>query len=274
MGWKASESGSSTTTVHCVPDTGAIGRDDRVASAVLRRRHVRARLLDCRPNGLERPGGRLVGAPQHEADVGMGDEPARAVQHEGVARLPDPDGRDDVPDELQVDLGHHHPDRRTVSGHGDGQVRFGTAVVSDLAEPDAHGPGSDMGRLGGEIEPALVPVQADPGHILALPSRAVDEGQAGDRGDLAEQAQRIDPPPLVGLVGPGELHEPAELAGDGVDEALDPGRRRPRLDAELLAEPGALVAVAEPGLADAADGERNDDRQEQHDEVLLEEAAQ
>ena len=62
-------------------------------------------------------------------------------------------------------------------------------------------------------------------------------------------------------------------SGDAVEEALDPGGGRPRLDSQQLVEPCTLVAVAEPGLADAVGGERNHHGQKQHEEVLPKEAA-
>ena len=195
-----------------------------------------------------------------------------AIQHEGVAGLPDLDGRDHVPDQLEIDLGDNHADGRSIAGDRDRQVGLGAAVVADLAVPDPRRARSGDGRVGGAVGAALGSVEADPRHVKALPSGAVDEREADDGRHLTEQAQGIDPPPLVRLLGPGKLDQPAELVGDAVDEALDPGCRRPRLDAEQLVEPRPLVAIAEPRLADAIGREGNDHGQEQHEEVLLEEA--
>src|SRR5205823_2777089 len=54
----------------------------------------------------------------------MGDQPAARIDDVGIARLPDPDLRDDVPNRLQVDLGYG--DSCTVTGlrQGHGHVRL------------------------------------------------------------------------------------------------------------------------------------------------------
>ena len=181
----------------------------------------------------------------------MGDEPAWAIQHEGMARLTDLDGRDHVPDQLQIDLGDNYADRRAVAGDRDRQVGLGPSVVADLAIPDPRRAGADDGRIGGAVSAALGSVEADPRHVEPLPPGPVDKGEADDGWHLAQQAQGIDAPPLVRLLAPGKLHQPAELIGDAVEEALDLGSGGPRLDPEQLIELVALVAIAEPGLADA-----------------------
>ena len=48
---------------------------------------------------------RHVGVAQHQADVGMRDQPALRADHIGVAALADLDLRHHVPDQLEVDLG-------------------------------------------------------------------------------------------------------------------------------------------------------------------------
>jgi hypothetical protein len=48
---------------------------------------------------------REIGIAQHQADIGMGDEPTLGADHKSIAVLPDLDSRDDVPDELEIDLG-------------------------------------------------------------------------------------------------------------------------------------------------------------------------
>jgi hypothetical protein len=68
-----------------------------------RRILARRRLTLCQNGGarrLERFRGRIVRAPQHQADVGVSDQAARLVEHESLSALADADGRDDVPDQL------------------------------------------------------------------------------------------------------------------------------------------------------------------------------
>ena len=52
---------------------------------------------------------RHVGVAQHQADVGVRDQAALRVDHVGLPVLADLDLRDDLPDQLEVDLGHAHP---------------------------------------------------------------------------------------------------------------------------------------------------------------------
>ena len=55
--------------------------------------------------GLEHTHLGRIGAAENQADVGMRDEMTWPVHDESVAGLADMDGRDHVPDQLEVDLG-------------------------------------------------------------------------------------------------------------------------------------------------------------------------
>ncbi|WP_349628069.1 hypothetical protein [Bradyrhizobium lablabi] len=54
---------------------------------------------------------------------------------------------------------------------------------------------------------------------------------------------------------------------------MDFGGSGRRLNAKQLVDPGALVAIAEPGFDGAVDDERNRDSHEQREQVFLEKAA-
>src|SRR4051812_6136270 len=54
---------------------------------------------------------------------------------------------------------------------------------------------------------------------------------------------------------------------------MNPGRGGGRLKPQQLIQSRALVAIAEPGLDHTIDRERNRHRHEEHEQVLLEEAA-
>jgi hypothetical protein len=204
----------------------------------------------------------------------MGHEAPRPVQHEGIARRADLDGRDHVPDQLQVHLGDNHADRRTIAGYRNRHVGLGVAIIADFAVPEPVRAGSRHGLVGRAIGSGLGSVQADARDIETLPSVAVEKREADDGRYLPQQTQGIDAPPLVRFVGPGELDQPAELVGDAVEKALDLGARRPRLDPQKLVERRPLVAIAEPGLADAIGRQRNDHGQKQHEEIFLKQAAE
>ena len=64
------------------------------------------------------------GLLQHEADVGMGDQRSLPVHDEGVAGLADLDLGHDVPDELQIDVGHGDPGALAAAGDRDRHVRL------------------------------------------------------------------------------------------------------------------------------------------------------
>jgi hypothetical protein len=71
----------------------------------------------------------------------MGDEPALAVDHEGVAFVADADGADDVPDELQVHVGDGHAGVLADMGERDRHIGLGAAAEFDRTEPDLVGHG-------------------------------------------------------------------------------------------------------------------------------------
>ena len=55
----------------------------------------------------------------------MGDQAAGIVDHEGVASFADPDGRDYIPDKLQINVGDGDSGCRSISRDGHRHVRFG-----------------------------------------------------------------------------------------------------------------------------------------------------
>ena len=71
-----------------------------------------------------------IGVLEHEADVRMGDQRALAIHHESSPCFADLDLRDDVPDELEVDVGHRHTPTATAGKRDDGKrhdhVRLGS----------------------------------------------------------------------------------------------------------------------------------------------------
>jgi hypothetical protein len=72
---------------------------------------------------------------QYERDVGIGDEEAALVDDVGLALFADADARDDVPDELEVDVCDRD---RTVVDAGpdrDRHVGLGLLAEIDRAEP-------------------------------------------------------------------------------------------------------------------------------------------
>jgi hypothetical protein len=79
-----------------------------------------------------------IGLLEHEADVRMGDQRPLAIHHEGSPGLSDLDLGDDVPNELEVDLGDRHAP--ATDGKRDGHVGLGFFAKKDGAVIDTTGP--------------------------------------------------------------------------------------------------------------------------------------
>ncbi|KWT96932.1 hypothetical protein APY03_1934 [Variovorax sp. WDL1] len=102
-----------------------------------------------------------VGLLQHQADVGVGDQRAVGIDHVGQAARADPDARDHVPDELQVELGH----RDAAAGPGGARerhVRLGAHAEVNGAEPGPALDGVAEGRLGRSVDGAAELVHGQP----------------------------------------------------------------------------------------------------------------
>ena len=215
----------------------------------------------------------FVRPAQDEADVRMGDEPTRTVQHEGEAGFSHFDGRYYVPNQFEVDLGDYGCRRRPVAGNRNHQVWLGASVIAHVAKPDPGRAGANYRGIGGSVSAAVYSIEADTRDIKAFSPPMVEECETHDGRGLAKQAHCVSPPPLVGILSPGKLDQPAKLVRDAVDEAMDLGCGGRRLNAEQLIKSRTLVAIAEPGFDDTADRERNRHGHKKHEQVLLEKAA-
>ena len=203
----------------------------------------------------------------------MGDQLAPAVHDVRVAGGPDPDLGDDVPDELEVDLGDGHA---RVAAAGDRQGEVGLGLL-----PEVHG--AEVGpartrfleaRIGGEIGLAADHVHGEAGHPELLPALRVELTHLGDRRRLALEADEFEAPLLDRLPGADlALARPSDLALDVAEERLDPPGRAGRL-LPLEGDQGSQVlAVGEVELDETA-GEQGGAHQagEEHD-VLPEQTA-
>ncbi len=213
---------------------------------------------------------RVAFAAQHQADVGMRDETAGAVEHKGIARLPDMDHLDHVPDQLEIDDGNRHAVDLARPGDGDGHMRLGALVQRHRAIPDAVRPGAEHRRIVAAVGAAVDDIGIDPRDVQPLDALAVHERDLDDRGHLTHQPQYVEAVPLVHAVAPRQLHRPLQLVGDVVEEGLDLTGRRARFGVEPLAQHLALVAIPKPRLARPVGEQRHDNRDEQRREILLE----
>src|SRR6202007_1652659 len=79
---------------------------------------------------------RVAIAAQDPADVGMRDETAGSVEHEGIAGLPDMDCLDHVPDQLEIDDRNRHAVDLACPGDGYRHMRLGALVEGSWGVPD------------------------------------------------------------------------------------------------------------------------------------------
>src|SRR5262245_66118688 len=119
----------------------------------------------------------------------MANKPTLAIENEGITCLPDLDGRDHVPDQLEIDLGDGNTDGRAIASNCDRQVGLRAAIIPDLVIPDSGRASPRHGAVTGAVSPALGPVQAKLRDIQPLPPRTVNKGQADDPGCLADGSQ-------------------------------------------------------------------------------------
>jgi len=248
-----------------------VGRQHRGAAAALRDHRERfLRALAQRVTHLRQL--REVGLAQHQADVGVGDELPGAVDDVGLAGAPDLDAADDVPDELEVDLGDGDRARVAAGAHGDGEVGLRLLAEVHRAEPGLAGPGVQERRIARAVLVGAGDVHGEARHGELLAALGVDPGNVGHRRDQAQQLQELDAPLLD--AGGAELRQrrERELLLDLAHELLDARRRADRLLA-LQAEQRRLVLLVREVQADRArDEERAADQPEDQQEVLAEQA--
>ena len=220
----------------------SVGAADKSAAALGSRDLERA----------QRGGRWIVLAAQDQADVRMGDEFPGMVQHEGLSGLADVDGGNDIPNELQIDLGDRRACARTYAGDGDGHKWFGAAMQRDRSPPEALRPRADKSWIGGMIDPAHFDIGICARYAKPLTARAVDKHRLDDRGGLAHQSKHVDAVAVVETLAPRGLDRPIHLAGNPVEELLNARGCRVRFRAKVQVQRMPLVEVAEPRFARAA----------------------
>ena len=192
-----------------------------------------ARLVGSSPSSAALTCGRFdeVGLAQHEADVGIGDQEAVAVDHVRLALVADLDARHHVPDELEVHVGDRHGPRcRRPSGCA--IVMYGSVSLRKYTGPNQGWPRLAL-RNAGSCERSLPELDRCPcrGATRAICSRpvGVELRDVRDLGRLAQQLQELDAAQLD--VARIELRQRrvGELLLDLPDVLLDARRRGDRL---------------------------------------------
>ena len=180
---------------------------------------------------------------QHQADVGVGDEEALAVDDVGLALVADLDPRDDVPDELEVDVGNRHRSAVAAGADRNRHVRLGFLAEVHRPEPGLAALRIAKRRLLRAILARPGDVHPEPRHRDLLATGGVDLRDVGHFRRLAQELQEFETPQLH--VAGIELRQRGigELLIDLPDVLLDPRCRGDRLFVLQLGERGSILLV-------------------------------
>ena len=190
----------------------------------------------------------------------MGDQPALVVDDIGVAGLADLDRGDDVPDQLEIDLGDRDPGIAAALRHRHRHVGLGFLAEIDRAEPHLLGERLGKAGIGRVIGAAAGHIHRQTGDLELLVALAVELDQLGDRRHLPLQSAEVEAALLDRRGGPLRRRRPADLPFDLGDELLDALRRRIGLFALQLDRRVPGLVIGEPDI------ERSVDQQHQADE--------
>ena len=203
----------------------------------------------------------------------MRDQPAAAVDHEGLALVADLDLRHDLPDEFQVHLGDAHARVAPRACHRERHVGLRLAAEVDRAVVDFPSHGFGEFRVLGIVGADADRVHRQPRHPQLFLAAGVELRELGDRGNLPQQPQRVEAPLLQRARRPGELGGPADLAFDILDELPDLAGRGLRL---FPLDPGQgllVLLVGEPDFEQAVGEQRHADHGDEQRHVFAEQPA-
>ena len=204
----------------------------------------------------------------------MRDQRSVGVHHVGEARLSDLDARDDLPHELEVDLGDGDAAPRAAGRPRDRHVRLGLLAEIHRAVPGLAAPGLDELGILREVAAGADDVHRETRHPQLLAARRVDPRHLGDRGRLAQQLQVLVAALLDGVRSGSDLRQrgPAELMLDVADVLLDARRRGDRLLALQGDEVLLVLAVGEVQARPPAREQRRAHQRDDERGVLREQA--
>ena len=203
----------------------------------------------------------------------MGDEPPLRADHIGVAALADLDLRDHVPDELEVDLGDADAGVAPRAGDGERHVGLGLAPEVDRAVIDLLRHRLGEFRVLRQVEPAADDVHGEPRHPKLLLAGRIELRQLGDGRHLAQEPQGVEAALLERARRPGQLHGPAELALDLLDELADLRGRGLGLLALDADQRRLVLLVGEPDLEQPVGEQRDADDGDEQADIFAEQPA-
>ena len=116
----------------------------------------------------------------------MRDQPSLRIDDIGMPAFADLDLRDDVPDQLQIDLGDAHAGVAPRAGDRERHVRLGFTAKIDGSVVDLTRHGFRELRFIGEVSGAADHVHGEPRHAQPFFAGRVDLRQFGNGGNLAQ----------------------------------------------------------------------------------------
>ena len=216
---------------------------------------------------------RHVGVAQHQADVGVGNEPPGGIDHVGPSMPGKFDLRQHVPDQFQVDLGDAHAGVAPRAGERQRHVGLGFAAEIDRAVVDLVRHRLGEARLLGHVVAAADHFHGQPRHLQLLVAAGVDLGEFGDGRHLAQEPQRVEASLLKRTGRPGQLRGPADLAFDFADELPDLAGGGLRLLALDAHERCLLLLIREIDVEHAVGDERQADHGDEQRDIFDEQPA-
>ncbi len=224
---------------------------------------MRARSLDLREV-------REIGIAQHEADVWMRDQPPLPVDDVGLPARADLDLGDDVPDQLEIDLGDG--DAGVAPRAGERQRHVGFRLAPEVYRPviDLVGDGLGEFRVFRVIDLAADNVHRESRHTQLLVAGGIELRQLGDSRHLAQEPNSVKAALIERAGGPGQLRGPPDLRLDLPNELADLGGCRFGLFALDADQRRFVLLIREVDLENAVGDEGDEDHRKYERDVLEE----
>ena len=135
---------------------------------------------------------RQIGLAQHQANVGVGHQLATGVDHVGLALVADPDARDYVPDELEVDLGDRDPAGRAARAQAHREIGLGLLAKVHRPDPRLARLGIEKRGVGRAVLAGAGGIHRQPRHSQHFLAARIELDDVGHRGRLAQQLEKFD----------------------------------------------------------------------------------
>ncbi len=201
----------------------------------------------------------------------MRDQPAVTVDDIGVAALADLDRGDDIPDQLQIDLGGCDAGVAAALRHGHRHVGLGFLAEINRAEPYFLGQRLFKPGIGRVIGTAADHVHRQTRDLELLVALAVELDQLGDRRHLPLQPAVVEAALIDRRRGPLRRRRPTDLLFDLGDKLFDVLRRRVGLFALQPDRRVLGLVIGEPDIEQSIDQQHQADEPDESEGVFRKE---